>query len=810
LTTPTIFGDYTLDDDATSADINPDVIRTIAGEGDPAYVASVLANRKAKSGQSYDQLITEPSQFEARTGDAWDQNSKLAETDPKYKAALAVAGPILTGSAKPVTSADSFYSPNGQKAKGRDNPTWDDGTGVKGPDGQLYFEDKYTPPKNNPGVFGDYETSKSSVTSEALPPVGTREQPTDPIGGGVKVDPNEAAQFAIDSNKSNDKPSWPVYDPYNKVGRNEDGSIAYLGGQDLSPAKLDKDGRPIVTITQNSDPANISLWLKNHPTDIANKGSTVAQTQENGDDLAAGFNTAVGNVKNSIEGGINAVLPGNPLNNDLARGVLNRNTADVNNQGSPVYGAGKFLGETAATAPILAIPGLDAIEGGGVLGQGARFVGGAGGEGSAFLRGVSLASKGALQGGEQAALTSAGSNQSFGNQVTGGAITGSVAAPILHGAGSLLNYAPKVTEVTRDLADKAVNKYGINLNVPLIKNASGVDISPTVIPESKTAELRQQFTNSILKEAQATPEEVAQGPTLDTIHSMLGRTGESMNRFTNGKVVNGSGVSDLADQLSSTRADLDKSEFTGTGGMALKKNIDGILDRISQNGNFTGTDYKQLTASGTPFYRLQNSSDSNVRFYAGKVRDALDNAFESTHNSNEPDFQWGNLADQHDLAQFRADRLNYKKVMTIADAAKETTPDGMIDPSNFSRAVNSRFTNQATMGAGNFGELSDIGKFFLSKNVAPTPQSFFRSHASLGAGLALGEAASFFTHNPAAAAGTLGAGLGAKMLADRLANSPAIRNRMISGVSNTYQPGYLANKFSVPLTVEAARQVQGQ
>jgi hypothetical protein len=800
---PTIFSDF--QDDDTTPDysvINPDVIRTIVGEGDPAHVASVLANRRAKSGQSYDQLITEPNQFEARTGDSWASNSKIATDDPRYQAALKVAGPILTGQSKPVTSADSFYAPTVQTDKGRSRPEWDDGTGVKGPDGQLYFEGKYSPSKGNPGVFSDYETAQVPNSTEPSPAIN-EVKPTSPIG----YNPHEAGQLAIDLEASKDNPSYPVYDPYNKVGRNADGSIAYVGGQDINKTEgtPGPDGKLVVPITSTSDPKSIQEWLTTHPDDIANKGSIVSQSQGNGDDLAGGFYQGVSNVKNSLEGGLNAITPGHPFNNDLAHQLLNRQANDVANTGSTPYQLGKFGGETVATAPALALPGLGEVEGVGGLANAARFIGGSGGEGSVLLRGASLASKGALQGAEQSALTSAGSNQDFGQRVLQGAAEGGVMAPAFHGAERALQYTPKINDITRDLADKAVNKYGIDLNIPQIKNASGSEITPTVLDKARIAQQRQQFTGALLKDVGATPDEAIKGPSEDVLSALQQRTGDSMNKFAVGKVVNGSGFEDVTSKLNAIKSDLDESEFTGTGGMALKKTIDKILKKNS----FTGEDYKTLTTSGTPFYGLQNSKDSNVRQFAGKIRDVLDDAFEGTHNPDEPDFQWGNLSDKVDLDQFRADRLNYKKIMTIGSLANKFTSDGMIDPGDLQGAVNRRFMKRSTMGADNFGELADIGQAFLSKTSPPSLKSTIMSHTGVGTALAAGELGAYAMHSPITAAGALGTAIIAPRLAKSIASNEFLRNRMLRGATPS-NPSYFANKFSVPLAVQASQQLGGQ
>jgi hypothetical protein len=802
---PAVFDD--LPSDLQSSDyslISPDVIRTIIGEGDPAHVASVLANRKAKSGQSYEQLITDPKQFEARTGDAWSSNSKIAEDDPRYQKALEIAGPILMGEVRPVTTADSFYSPTGQEAKGRTKPEWDDGKGVKGPDGQLYFNDKYSYNKNAPAVFDDFKPSD------------------------VKINPDEASQLAVDLEASKDNPNWPVYDSYNKVGRNPDGSIAYVG----SPSKEDEtsdDGTPIVNVTSSSDPAAIAKYLKEHPTDIANKGSAVLAPADNGngDLLAGGFKQGAANVKNSIEGGLNAVIPGHPFNNDLARQLLNRNNNDVTNHGDTAYGLGKFAGESAATAPILAVPGLDAVEGGGALAQGARFLGGAGGEGNALLRGASLASKGAMQGAETSALTSAGSNEGFGQQVQSGAITGGVAAPVLHGMGAApkalqgLIQGPPVNPEVIDLADKAINKFGItDLRPDQIKAAPSPVFGVTDTKAgARDATLLQsgtkghvdsnrnqqtQIFQAVGKTIGLTPEESKNGINEDVIDLAKQRTGEALNQFTKGKVVNGEGWNNLRAHLD--RIANDAEEVIGADDIRpVLKQIKRIKE-MGDDGGFSGDNYKGRLAKGSSFYNLQKSDNSAVRHYTNQIKDALDDAFEATHNSNEPDFQWGNLQDKLDRDKFRADRLQYKKIMTVEPIANRFGMSGT--------QLLKSLPNDAPE---DLGDLKKIGTAFYSHLDNGTPPRSSVAHDLANHAfwplVASGEAVAMITH-PQLAVPALGLGAlavagkyGANSAKSSIYNNVELRNRILQGATpQAPNNNYFANKFAVPATVLATRQ----
>src|ERR1035437_9446359 len=301
--------------------INPDVIRTIIGEGDPAFVASVLYNRKLKSGLDYNTLITDHSQFSARTTSDWDKYKDIPTDSPQYQRALSAAGPDLMGNTKPTTQADTYYGPKAMKPAGSKAP-WDDGTGVAGPDGQLYFTDKYHPP------------SVPDLNEAAT----------------AAVDPSEAAQLTIDSEASNDNPNFPVYDPYNHVMRNADGTVPGLGGDPSIAAKAAKqdaaddathpeEGKHLtIGAGVDTNPDHIAQWRKDHPNDISNSKIPVGAGTSTGAPGAIGMDQSFADVKNSVEGLAAPFSQG--ARNDLVQGLLNRQTNDQNLGNNPAYGLG--------------------------------------------------------------------------------------------------------------------------------------------------------------------------------------------------------------------------------------------------------------------------------------------------------------------------------------------------------------------------------------------------------------------------------------------------------------------------------------
>ena len=819
----TIGGGTSSDFTPDPSQIDPDVIRTIYGEGDPAMIASVLANRKAKSGRDYADLITDPSQFEARTGKDWiERNSKLSTDSPEYQRTLQIAGPILSGHRPPIAPVDSFYGPKLQTSLGRPKPSWDDGSGVAGSDGNLYFSGKYqtgdTPPPD-------------------LASIGASTVPTQPKPGEPGfVDPIAAADTAVKANASQDKPSWPVYDPYNHVGRNADGSIAYVGGEDQEPTVDPETGLKNITFNRSSHPQTIADWLKAHPDDPGNKPQIAAP--DTVDDLTKGLGQGVLNVGHSIESlktlpVIGAALraPGESLGSvqaDLAQGVINRNTNDVNLNGSNNYNIGKFGGEVGATLPAMALTGGaaglgDAALAGSKFAPAADFLAGRTG-GNLLLRGASLATHGALQGAEAAGLTSAGSTTSILQQIGQGALTGGLITPGLHGAieggaGLINRFAPTVSQPISDLADKAINKFGINLRSSQILGAVDprarlLDSELTTSPGSdyykSATEQPLQFTKAVAGTFGVSPKDAEAGLTPAVMSQAKQRIGGVMNRVA--ASTNITDTPTLLTNLNKVLADADG--VLGRDDMSkLLKQARNIRDTIDSTG-LSGESYQGLTGTGSQLSRLQKltpGKNSDVSFYANQIRNVLDDSLEA-HVSN-----------PQDLLDFKNARLQYKNMMTVKNLAAKAGVEGTITPSHLQGVVNRSFSNSAFTGAGDLGDLANIGQHFMKPPPdTKTAARLASKLTGLGVGAtAIAEAAGPLFHDPLLGAQVLGGAValaGAKYGVNRVSgalhNNSFLTNRFLQGpgASVGVSPDLInsINNLAVPTTVVGRNQNDNQ
>ena len=59
----------------------------------------------------------------------------------------------------------------------------------------------------------------------------------------------------------------------------------------------------------------------------------------------------------------------------------------------------------------------------------------------------------------------------------------------------------------------------------------------------------------------------------------------------------------------------------------LNKRINAIID-LAPEGEFDGKTFNNMMKKDAPLSRLQNSTDPNVKFYAGQIRSALQDAIE--------------------------------------------------------------------------------------------------------------------------------------------------------------------------------------
>lgn len=153
----------------------------------------------------------------------------------------------------------------------------------------------------------------------------------------------------------------------------------------------------------------------------------------------------------------------------------------------------------------------------------------------------------------------------------------------------------------------------------------------------------------------------------------------------------------------------------------LHKQVGNILDKVTGAGEIEGKTYQALTRRGTPLDRAMNSSDPNVKHYAGKVKEALDDALER----HAP-------ADQ--VERLKTARGQYKAMKTIEDLS-EKSPTGDISPALLMNPVRQSYGNMAYGGGGQLADLARIGQRFMRQPPdSGTPLGTAALNLLLGAG----------------------------------------------------------------------------
>lgn len=199
----------------------------------------------------------------------------------------------------------------------------------------------------------------------------------------------------------------------------------------------------------------------------------------------------------------------------------------------------------------------------------------------------------------------------------------------------------------------------------------------------------------------------------------------------------------------------------------LKLQIKNISDMITKgNGTIGGDAYQALTRAKAPLDLAESSTNPNVAHFAGKIRDALDDAFV---RSAAPE-------DQQALTQAR---YQYRVMRTI-DPLVAGSRDGNITPDAFmqkvltaSRRFDSPTGGMAYTGGGNIGELARIGKLM---RAPPQTGSADRAAINFAAGGLAG--GSVFTANPLMMA-ALPATLAANRAGGAYLRSNFLANRVI-------------------------------
>lgn len=153
----------------------------------------------------------------------------------------------------------------------------------------------------------------------------------------------------------------------------------------------------------------------------------------------------------------------------------------------------------------------------------------------------------------------------------------------------------------------------------------------------------------------------------------------------------------------------------------LHKQVGNVLDKVTGAGEIEGKAYQALTRKGAPLERAMSSSDPNVKHYASRVKEVLDDALERHAPAEMVD-------------RLRTARGQYKAMKTVEDLV-EKSPTGDISPPLLLGQVRNSYGNMAYGGGGDLADLSRIGQRFMRQPPdSGTPLGTAALNLLLGAG----------------------------------------------------------------------------
>lgn len=417
------------------------VVRTAYGEdvNHPDAIAAVINNRAKASGQSYSQVVTAPSQFEAWSNP--DAAARMMRLDPKsavYQQIASEVAPVLAGKVDPTGGADSYYNPTLQAADGRPKPAMDDGTGQKIGD-QLYFKGAYSGGNAQGGTSAPADDFLGTITagkaSDADLNVKQPGADAPVVNQGEFVNNASAtelapskASLAFNGNDDQQASARRMHlDPTTPVGSPTNPFYQKFSDQDvagsLNPGAYYLDWNGKLQQTPGKALAPGEAPTHGFAQGLQDVGNTIA----NLDDVNPAFEAAL--AKTSPMAAQN--LERQAQNHAQQYTEQQAYNARYGNNGWATLG--RIGGNIVGTAPVMALaPEAGAIEdagaAGNVVGQLGNFAFGGAGKGAGAVnlltRAGSLAARGSVEGAAASGLTSPASDEPLGNQLLGGAIAG--------------------------------------------------------------------------------------------------------------------------------------------------------------------------------------------------------------------------------------------------------------------------------------------------------------------------------------------------------------------------------------------------
>jgi hypothetical protein len=761
------------------------------GEPDDGVAAALYTalNRARASGRSVADVVADPGQYQGYNADAL----AVPQDDADLQRVTKIAADVLSGKVKdPTGGATHFLNKDAMAAEGKALPSWAAGDGQ-----QIGAHTFYAP-----GSSGDaadllslLRAGKASAQTAAPQPAAAEGAPA----------PASAAQSA------------PVTPQDEAVAPAGDGSMVDAKtGKPLTAAQTQTYAGLVKTgdLDMNAPPGSKKLPLAQRPDGAVpdmpgvyyvDQAGQLQQTPTSGGEsnaltsLANGGLLGFGNKIMAATAALKATH-GNPA--DPMFGKLFQQAETIYDQAHRTYANQHPVADAVSTgtgnaltlAPSMALGGELLAPAVKALGPVGEFIAGQSGRGAPGVANkiVSLASRGAngaIQGGAAGAATSQQSDRPIGDQIGAGALAGgamSVALPeavtagvsaLKHVMGADSGVAPEVAA----LAKTAVDKYGINLRTSQIK---GVGDRAMAVADSERigqggtgyATNNAQQKTAFTKAVASTFGEDADKLSPEVLSRAKTRIGGVFEDVAKNTTI--TDVDALQTKLGSIVHDaqqvLPDSEVT-----PLLKQVENIGSTIS-DGKMSGQTYQALTRKGSALDVAQSSSNMNIRHYAGEIRDALDDALEAS-------------ASPSDLKALQNARWEYKNLMTIKGIAAKANVEGEISPALLNGAVNISFKNRAFAGAGDLGELAQIGQTFMKE--PPNSGTAPRLAHMLAGGGALADIG-LAVHDPvlalklaAGAAAAAGARQGSRAVTGAYNLSPSIRNRLIdSAISGAGVP----------------------
>lgn len=551
------------------------MIRTVIGETgatDPSSVgvASVIANRMRKTGQSATQVVLAPNQFEP-----WASRSKellsYAPSSAPYQSAAKVVDGVLSGNTPdPTNGATQFYAPAAQKALGRSPPDFENGTGVQ--IGAHRFFGGQPVAQNDwlsQSVGGNSSPPASSATAKTSPPpvVATAATPppsADWLAHSAGTDATPTSSGVPP--QASPPGSYPLGDPRNQ------GLLPFSYRTSIPSAS-----NPAPTTVDPSDPITTQLATA---AKLAG-GYALGQVKGIPSAIASDFNNSdalVGQGLSQMAKG--DVLPSFPSSNPAswgAGGALKSALGAAGMVSSPLTGV---IHQTVQD-PVTDLTGSP--QAGEVAGMAAGALAGpqVGRVVSALRSGIGDATIGTLDP-ETARLAQVARDQ-FNIPVNAGQMSPS---PGIRVASSALNRLP----MSGAENDAAVQQGAFNRAVANTVGENADKLSPAVM-------------NSARKRIGSYYDQVASSTNLN---------------------VDPQFIQDIHTTLNDAAQVLPADQVT-----PLVRQAQAIVSKIDSNTKtISGDTYQALTNQGAPLDRLIDASDPTVGYYANNLKKALDGALQ--------------------------------------------------------------------------------------------------------------------------------------------------------------------------------------